>query len=142
MKVRDIMTKDIACLRSDESVARAAQLMKQYDCGSIPVCTDDKLIGIITDRDIAVRSVAAGQDYGQQKVSDVMSKNLVVGSPDMDISDAAKIMSDRQIRRLPVIENNSLIGIVSLGDISLEPSTQNCAEKALSNISEPGGHLI
>lgn len=141
MKLRDIMTKDIATLRSDDTIERAARLMKQYDVGSIPVCTDDKIIGIITDRDIAVRSVAPGQ-VGNQRVCDVMSTNLVVGNPDMDVQDAASIMSDRQIRRLPIVENNSLVGIVSLGDISLEPTATNSAEEALKNISEPGGHII
>ncbi|MBH1940805.1 CBS domain-containing protein [Mobilitalea sibirica] len=140
MKVRDIMSKDIASLRSDDTIERAAQLMKQYDCGSIPVCTNDKVIGIVTDRDIAVRSVASGQD-NHQRVGDVMTTNLVVGSPEMDVRDAARLMSDRQIRRLPIIENNSLVGIVALGDISLEPSEQNSAEQALKNISEPGGHI-
>ena len=141
MKIRDIMTKDIATLRSDDTIERAARLMKQYDVGSIPVCTDDKIIGIITDRDIAVRSVAPGQ-VGNQRVCDIMSTKLVVGNPDMDVQDAASIMSDRQIRRLPIVENNSLVGIVSLGDISLEPTAKNSAEEALKNISEPGGHII
>ena len=99
MKIRDIMSKDIATLRSDDTIERAARLMKQYDVGSIPVCTDDKIIGIITDRDIAVRSVAPGQ-VSSQRVGDVMSTNLVVGNPDMDVQDAARIMSDRQVRRL------------------------------------------
>lgn len=141
MKIRDIMTKDIATLRSDDTIERAARLMKQYNVGSIPVCTDDKVIGIITDRDIAVRSVAPGQ-VSNQRVSDIMTTNLVVGNPDMDVQDAASIMSDRQVRRLPVVENNSLVGIVSLGDISLEPTAKNSAEDALKNISEPGGHII
>ncbi len=141
MKIRDIMTKDIATLRSDDTIERAARLMKQYDVGSIPVCTDDKIIGIITDRDIAVRSVAPGQT-GSQRVRDIMSTDLVIGNPDMDIQDAASIMSDRQIRRLPIVENNSLVGIISLGDISLEPSARGSAEKALENISEPGGHIV
>lgn len=141
MRVRDIMTKDVATLRSDDTIERAAQLMKQYDCGAIPVCTEDKIIGIITDRDIAVKSIASGQE-NRQRVGDVMSTNLVVGNPDMDVKDAAEIMSDRQIRRLPIVENNSLVGIVALGDISLEPATQNSAEKALKNISEPGGHIM
>ena len=137
MKVRDIMSKDIACLRSDDTVERAAQLMKQYNCGSIPVCTDDKIIGIVTDRDIAVRSVASGQDT-HQRVGDIMTKDVIFANPETDVNDAARIMSDRQIRRLPVVENNSLIGIVALGDISLEPACQDCAEDALKNISKPG----
>ncbi len=140
MKVREIMTKDVASLRSDDSIEHAAQLMKQYNVGCIPVCTQDKVIGVVTDRDIAVRSVASGQE-DRQKVCDIMSKDLVVGSPEMDVKDAARLMSDRQIRRLPIVENNSLVGIVALGDISLEPAYQNSAEKALKNISEPGGNI-
>lgn len=141
MKVREIMSKDIASLRSDDSVERAAQLMKQYNCGSIPVCTQDKIIGIITDRDIAVRSVASGNDVSEQRVGDVMTNDVVFGNPEMEVSDAARLMSDRQIRRLPIVENNSLIGIVALGDISLEPRYQDNAEDALKNISEPGTRL-
>ncbi len=141
MKVREIMTQDIASLRSDDSLEHAAQLMKQYNCGSLPVCTQDKLIGIITDRDIAIRSVASGDDVAHKRVGDVMTNDVVFASPETDVNDAARIMSDRQIRRLPVVENNSLIGIVALGDISLEPACQESAEDALKNISKPGASL-
>jgi CBS domain-containing protein len=141
MKVRDIMTKDVACLRSDDSIEHAAQLMKQYNCGSLPVCTQDKLIGIVTDRDIAVRSVASGEDSSCQRVGDIMTKEVVFANPETNVNDAARLMSDRQIRRLPVVENNSLIGIVALGDISLEPACQECAEDALKNISLPGNSI-
>ena len=141
MKVREIMTKDIASLRSDDSLEHAAQLMKQYNCGSLPVCTQDKLIGIITDRDIAVRSVASGDDVSQKRVGDIMTNDVVFANPETDVNDAAQIMSDRQIRRLPVVENNSLIGIVALGDISLEPACQESAEDALKNISKPGASM-
>jgi CBS domain-containing protein len=141
MKVRDIMSKDVACLRSDDSIERAAQLMKQYNCGSIPVCTQDKLIGIVTDRDIALRSVASGEDVSEQRVRDIMTDSVVFASPELDVNDAAKLMSDRQIRRLPIVEDNSLIGIVALGDISLEPACQDCAEDALKNISLPGANI-
>lgn len=141
MKVRDIMSKDVACLRSDDSIERAAQLMKQYNCGSIPVCTQDKLIGIVTDRDIALRSVASGNDVTEHRVGDVMTENVVFASPELDVNDAAKLMSDRQIRRLPIVENNSLIGIVALGDISLEPACQDCAEDALKSISRTGTNI-
>ena len=141
MKVREIMTKDIASLRSDDSLEHAAQLMKQYNCGSLPVCTQDKLIGIITDRDITVRSVATGEDVSHKRVGDVMTNDVVFANPETDVNDAARIMSDRQIRRLPVVENNSLIGIVALGDISLEPACQESAEDALKNISKPGASL-
>ncbi len=141
MKVREIMSKDVACLRSDDSIEKAAQMMKDHSCGSIPVCSQDKVIGIVTDRDIAVRSVADGQDTCRQSVRDVMTGDVVCGNPDMEVSDAAKLMSDRQIRRLPIIENNNLIGMVALGDISQEPKYQDNAGHALKGISEPGTRM-
>ena len=136
MIVRYIMSNDIVSLNSEESIERAAQIMKQFDVGSIPVCNQEKLIGIVTDRDITLRSVAGGNS-NQQKICDVMTPNPVTGTPDMDIQDAARIMSEQQIRRLPIVQNDNLVGIVSLGDISLEPKLQNNAEEALKNISEP-----
>lgn len=132
------MSHDIVSLNSDDSIERAAQLMKQHDIGSIPVCSNNQVVGIVTDRDIALRNVASGQDT-QQKVGDVMSSNPVVGRPDMNVQDAARLMSEKQIRRLPIVENNSIIGMVSLGDISLEPSQQKNAENALKNISKDTG---
>lgn len=138
MKAKDIMSKEIASIKSDESIERAAQLMKEHNVGSIPVCCDNKVVGIVTDRDIALRSSASGSDTKQQKVSDVMSKNPVVGNPEMDVNDVARLMSDNQIRRMPIVDNNNLVGIVSLGDISTEPSQQNSAGEALKGISQPG----
>ena len=137
MLVKDIMSNNIVSLNSEDSIERAAQMMKQFDVGSIPVCNEEKLVGMVTDRDIAVRSVASGANGNQQKISEVMTSNPVTGTPDMDVHDAAKIMSEQQIRRLPIIQNNNLVGIVSLGDISVEPTLQDNAEEALKNISEP-----
>jgi CBS domain-containing protein len=138
MLVKDIMSTDIVSLNSEDSIMRAAQIMKQFDVGSVPVCNQEKLVGIVTDRDITLNSVATGANVNQQKISDVMTSNPTTGRPDMDIHDAAKIMSDQQIRRLPIIENNNLVGIVSLGDISIDPHLQDNAEYALKNISKPG----
>ncbi|MEQ8198130.1 MAG: CBS domain-containing protein [Clostridiaceae bacterium] len=140
MLVKDIMSKDIISISSEEPVERAAQMMQQHDIGSIPVCAQNKLIGMVTDRDITLRSVAAGQDTKQQKISDIMTANPAMGNPQMDVNEAAKMMSEKQIRRLPIVENNNLVGIVSLGDISVEPSLQDNAEEALKNISEPCQH--
>ncbi|QEY34740.1 CBS domain-containing protein [Caproiciproducens galactitolivorans] len=137
MKVKEIMSKKVASLNSEDSVERAAQLMKQYDVGSIPVCSRNQVVGIVTDRDIAVRTIAEGKDSKQEKVSAIMSSNPVVGNPDMDVHDAAKIMSTNQIRRLPIVENNNLVGILALGDISVEPELQDNAEQTLRNISQP-----
>jgi len=141
MKVKDIMSKEIASVCSEDSVEKAAQLMSQYDVGSIPVCSNEKVIGIVTDRDIALRSTASGQDTKQQKVRDIMSANPVVGSPEMDVHDAARIMSEEQIRRLPIVDHNNLVGIVSLGDISVEPDLQDNAENALNKISQPNSTM-
>ena len=142
MLVKDIMSKNIVSLNSEDSIERAAQMMKQFDVGSIPVCSQEKLVGIVTDRDITLNSVASGSNGKQQKICDVMTSNPVTGSPDMDIHDAARIMSEQQIRRLPIIQNDNLVGMVSLGDISVEPTLQDNAEEALKNISEPTkGHM-
>ena len=137
MTVKDIMSKEIAILNSQDSIEKAAQLMKGRNVGSIPVCSGDQVIGIITDRDIALRCVATGQNAIEQTVGDIMTPNTIVGNPEMDVDDAVKIMSKSQIRRLPIVENNSLVGIVALGDISLEPTLQNDAEQALATISLP-----
>ena len=139
MKIRDIMSRQVASLNTDDSVERAAQLMKDYNVGSIPICTQNSVVGIVTDRDIALRAVARGED-GSQQVKDVMTSNPVVGTPDMDVHDAVRIMSENQIRRLPIVENNSLVGMVSLGDISVEPRLQDNAEIALKNISKPAAN--
>jgi len=137
MKVKNIMSKEIASLNTDDSIELAARLMKQYDVGSIPVCSDGNVVGIVTDRDIALRCVATGKDSKQQKVSDIMTSNPVVGNPEMNVRDAASIMSEKQVRRLPIVDSNSLVGIVALGDISLEPTLQDHAEKTLKNVSKP-----
>lgn len=133
------MSRQIASLNTNDSVEKAAQLMKQYNVGSIPICSQDSVVGIVTDRDIALRAVANGQDTDQQ-IKDIMTANPVVGTPDMDVDEAVRIMSEKQIRRLPVVENNSLVGIVALGDISAEPKLQDNAEIALKNISKPAAN--
>lgn len=139
MLVKDIMSNDIVSLRSEDSIEKAAQLMKQHDIGSIPVCSGNQVVGIVTDRDITLRCVAAGQSSQQQKVGDVMTSDPVLGKPDMDVCDAARIMSEKQIRRLPIVEAGSLVGMLALGDISVEPSEQTSAGQALKNISEDNG---
>lgn len=142
MILNDIMSKEVASLNSNDSIESAAQLMKQYNVGSIPICNQNKVVGIVTDRDIALRSVAAGQNSKQQNVSDIMTQNPVTGSPNMDVHEAAKIMSNKQIRRLPVVENNSLVGMVALGDISVEPALQDNAQETLKNISQSNNKFM
>lgn len=136
MKVKDIMTTEVACVAPGDPIERAAQLMKKYDVGSIPVVDKGKVTGILTDRDIALRSVAQGGD-GTETVSSVMTNSLVVGTPDMDAKEAAKVMGERQVKRLPIVEGGALVGIVALADISTEPALQNKARNALHDISQP-----
>jgi len=142
MKIRDIMTKDVATLNPNDSVEHAAELMKEYNVGSIPVCNEDKVIGIVTDRDIAIRSVAEGENAERQIVRSIMSSNPVVANPEMDVHDAAKLMADKQIRRLPIVENNHVVGIVALGDLAVQPKLTDNAGIALESISEPSSPTI
>lgn len=137
MKIKDIMTQNVATLNSADTVEKAAQLMREHDIGAIPVCDQEKVIGVVTDRDIALRTVAEGQNATSQTVRSVMTTTPVIGKPEMDVREAARIMKERQIRRLPVVENGNLVGIVSLGDFAVESGLNDCAEKALSGISEP-----
>ncbi|MCT8975865.1 CBS domain-containing protein [Clostridium sp. CX1] len=137
MKVKDIMTDSVVSLDGDAPVQRAADIMKQYNVGAVPVCDAGSVIGIITDRDIALRAVAPGKDTHTTNVREIMSSNPVLGKPNMEVDDAARIMSERQIRRLPIVDNDNLVGMVSLGDIAVEPRLEQEAEQALSNISEP-----
>ena len=137
MKVKDIMSKTVANLNPEDTVDQAAHLMKEHNVGSIPVCSNGKVIGIITDRDIALRSVADGNNSTTQKIREIMSSNPVLGNPEMDVTEAGRIMGEKQIRRLPIVENNKLVGIISLGDIAVEPNLQDKAGCILSDVSEP-----
>lgn len=137
MQIKDVMTKSVASLNPDDTVEHAAQLMKEHDVGSIPVCKGEEVIGIVTDRDITLRCVAQGENTKKQSIREVMTSNPVTTAPTTDIHDAARIMSERQIRRLPVVENGNLVGIVALGDLAVEPVLHNEAGDALKDISEP-----
>jgi CBS domain-containing protein len=137
MQIKDVMTKSVASVNAEDTVERAAQLMQEYNVGSIPVCKGEKVIGIITDRDITLRCVAQGVNSKNLSVRDVMTSNPVTGSPTMDIHDAARIMSERQIRRLPIVDNNNLVGMVALGDLAVEPKLTDDAANALKDISVP-----
>ncbi|MGM7683611.1 CBS domain-containing protein [Cytobacillus sp. Hm23] len=134
--LRNIMTENVATVSSNQTIQEAAEIMKQNNVGSIPVVDNGQICGIITDRDITLRSTAEGLN-NSTSVSQVMSKNLVSGTPEMTVEEAADVMAQNQIRRLPVVENNKLCGIVALGDLATNESFDNEAEEALSSISEP-----
>ncbi len=138
MKVSEVMTRDVQTVRADQPVQEAASFMLSSDAGSIPVMDGERLIGMITDRDIAVRGVAKGHGP-DTPVGDLMTGDLIVVRVDDDVEDAASKMSDAQVRRLPVIdEGERLCGIVSLGDLSRQ-ADDDCATQALEGVSEPGG---
>ena len=138
MKVSEVMTRDVQTVRPDEPVQQAASFMLNADAGSIPVTESGRLIGMITDRDIAVRGIAKG--YGPDTpVRELMTNDIICAREDDDVEEAANRMSEAQVRRLPVIdEQERLCGIVSLGDLSRE-ADEDCASEALEGVSQPGG---
>lgn len=135
MQTKDVMTTDVATVRPQDTIENAAKLMQKYDVGSIPVCEDRRIVGIVTDRDIALRCVAEGKSTGQAPVSEVMTTNPVTASPSTDVHEAARLMSEKQIRRLPIVDRNTLVGMVALGDLAVEPDLSDNAGDALKDIS-------
>lgn len=134
LKIQEIMTKEVATLNSNDTIAKAADMMKRINVGSIPVVENNKLVGIVTDRDIILRNIAEGNS-SNQTISQVMTQDIVSVAPDTDVHEAADIMAQKQIRRLPVVQDGSLLGIVSIGDMAVESIFENEAGEALSNIS-------
>lgn len=141
LKVKDIMTKNVAYVNPMSSVVEAAQLMQKHNVGSIPVCDKSGIIGIVTDRDIVVRNVAHGNNPQNTIVKDVMTSKVTTATPDMDVNDVSRIMAQSQIRRIPVTENNMLIGMVALGDVATEERYDTEAAEALIEISRPSKPL-
>lgn len=137
MKVKDIMTKSVAYINPDSTVTEAAQLMQKHNVGSIPVCDQSGLIGMVTDRDIVVRNVAHGNDPHTTPVKNVMTSQVTSVSPDADLSQVSDIMSKNQIRRIPVVENKMLVGIVALGDLATDQRFEMEASDTLTDISRP-----
>jgi CBS domain-containing protein len=138
MKISEVMTRDVQTVRPDQPVQEAASFMLSADAGSIPVSDGGRLVGMITDRDIAVRGVAKG--YGPDTpVRELMTDEIICVREDDDVDDVASKMSEAQVRRLPVIDSQEqLCGIVSLGDLSRQ-ADEDCAAEALQGVSEPGG---
>jgi CBS domain-containing protein len=138
MKISELMTTDVETVSADQTAREAAAFMLRADTGSIPVCEGDRVIGMITDRDIAVRGVAEGRGP-DTPVSELMTDDVICVREDEDVQAVARRMSEEQVRRLPVVDaEERLIGIVSLGDLARETSTE-AAERALEGVSAPGG---
>ena len=137
MQVRDLMNPSVVSITPGESAAPAARLLSRHNLGSLPVCGEDGgLRGIVTDRDIVLRCVAAEEDPGKTQVKDIMTRNCAVVSPEDDAREAARLMAEKQVRRLPVLEGNSVVGMVSLGDLARSHRCDMEAGKALSEISD------
>lgn len=138
MKISQVMTRDVKTVRPDQTAKDAAKFMLSEDAGSMPVSEGDRLIGMITDRDIAVRGVARG--YGPDTpVRELMTDDVVCAREDEDVEEVATRMSQAQIRRMPVIDaNDRLCGIVSLGDLVREANGE-AAHQALEGVSQPNG---
>ena len=136
MRVRDLMSKSVVTITPEESAALAARLLSRHELGALPVCAaDGTLAGIVTDRDIVTRCVAAGEEPGRVPVRDIMSPAPSVITPETPISDAARLMAQRQVRRLPVVEPGHVVGMLSLGDLARSRRTDTEAAEALSDIS-------
>lgn len=136
MKLREIMTKTVVRINPEESVAVAARTLARYNIGALPVCDGDgRICGVVTDRDLVTRCIAAGRQPSMTPVREVMTTNVISVRPDMDAGLAAQMMGRQQIRRLPVVENGKLCGMVSLGDLAAYDEISYDAADALTEIS-------
>ena len=135
MHIGDVMTLNPRTVTLDDTIQNAAQIMRDEDTGVVPVVDNGKPVGVITDRDIVVRAVAEGGQLNRP-VRDIVTNELVAATPDMSLSEATELMSAHQVRRLPVVENNRLVGIVSIGDIAVKEGKDSRVGDALQHISE------
>jgi CBS domain-containing protein len=135
MKIKEVMTNSVVNIHPDESVAVAARTLTHYNIGILPVCGNDgSLCGLVTDRDLVTRCLAAGRTPENTKIREIMSGSVVCAKPDMDTGAAAHLMGRNQIRRLPVVENGKLCGMVSLGDLANREESNPDAADALGEI--------
>ncbi|WP_017185204.1 CBS domain-containing protein [Alkalibacillus haloalkaliphilus] len=134
--IKNLMSSNIVSVTSDQTVQEAAALMEQNDIGAIPVIENGQLRGIITDRDITLRATAKNQQ-GNCPIGQCMSSEIVSADASMDVHEAAQLMAEKQIRRLPVTENGQTVGMLSIGDLAQQNIYRNEAGDALSNISIP-----
>jgi CBS domain-containing protein len=134
--VSDLMTQNPRAVRPDDSVVEAARLMRDENVGSLPLVDGDRLIGMVTDRDIALRVVAEGRDPGSVSVQEIASRNPVAAESATDLDDALRLMARHQVRRLPVTEEGRLVGIISQADVAAEVGDKQ-AGRLVEAISEP-----
>ena len=139
MQVKDVMTRGAEVVRPDATLQEAANKMRSLDIGPLPVCDGEKLVGVLTDRDITVRATAEGLDPKQTRVREVMSKELITCLEDQDVKEAAELMQSKQIRRVPILNKDKrLVGMLSLGDLAHRTQDSKLAGKTLEEVSTPG----
>lgn len=139
MQVHEIMTPYVEVIHPDATVKEAAEKMSRLEIGPLPVCDGERLVGMLTDRDLTIRTTARGCDPNTTKVRDAMTSEVVYCFADHDVQIAAQMMEMRQIRRIPVLDRDKrLVGIVSLGDLAVETQEQELAAKTLEGVSAPG----
>ncbi|MET3697096.1 CBS domain protein [Bacillus oleivorans] len=138
MQVRDVMSTNVESCSSNDSIEAVAQKMKDLNVGALPVVENGQVVGMITDRDLAVRGIAENRS----NVGDVATtQSVVTCSPEMSVDEVAAIMAQHQVRRLPVVENGQIVGIVALGDLAVREQSNEMAGGALTNISKPDGQM-
>lgn len=140
MKVRDLMSQNVKWADPNQSLEEVAQILASSNIGSVPICQGQRLMGMVTDRDILVRAIAQGKDPKTTKVTEIMTKEVQSVSPETDVHEASDLMAQSQIRRLPVVDNNQLVGFLAIGDIAVQSIHVNEAGEALSSISEGVQH--
>ena len=138
MKLSEIMTREVQILQPDDTLSLAAQKMRDYDIGFLPVCDGDNLMGALTDRDIAIRALSDGMDIKVMLGRDLMTTPAIYCFDDQDVTDAAKVMGENQIRRLVILgrENERVVGVISLGDLVRKGIT-DLSGQVLQRVSEP-----
>jgi CBS domain-containing protein len=135
MKIRDVMTPNPRTVSPNDTIQAAARVMQAEDTGAVPVVNDGRLLAVVTDRDIVVRVIAEGGSLSTP-VGDIASKGVVTVTPEMSTGEASELMSEHQIRRLPVVENDRLVGIVSIGDLAVKDGKDSRWGDTLQSISE------
>ncbi len=137
MKLNEIMSRELVTCSPDESIAQVARKLQDNDIGMCPVVEGDRLVGVVTDRDITTRAVAKGFDVNSTMIGEIMTRDPISVEVSMEAEEICEIMSEHQIRRLPVMRDNKLVGIVALADLALDLEEEELVADTLINISQP-----
>lgn len=138
MQLKDVMTREVEVISPEDSIEEAARKMDRFNVGPLPVCDGQRLVGMVTDRDITVRATAAGKDPRSARVREAMTRDVLYCFDDQDVGEAAELMKTQQIRRLPVLDRSQrLVGIVSVGDLATDVPDDRLSGQVLEQVSEP-----